>query len=171
MKLIFTSVLCLCVLPFSLSDHAQARSVPEMAARTASFVFDSFPPFDTYGEDVSPRDEKARLDNLVFSLRKEPDHVVYIFVYAGRLHCPGEAQKRLKRVRHHLVKTRGIAADRVILQDGGYREIFTVELFLWPRVSSPPSPVPIVDHSEARIRSDCQSIPRRCSGRHNSRKQ
>ena len=106
MKLSFTSLLCLCVLPL-LAGAAEARPIPEMPAVAVFFLPDSFPPFDVYDGNVSARDEKARLDNLVFYLRKEPDKVVYVFAYAGRRSCAGEVRQRLNRVRHHLVKTRG----------------------------------------------------------------
>jgi hypothetical protein len=134
-----------------------------MPVAAAFLLFDSFPPFDMYGDNVSARDEKARLDNLVFYLRQEQDRVVYVFAYGGRRSCPGEAQKRLNRVTRHLVKTRGIAADRVFARDGGYRENLMIELFLRQRDSEigPPSATPNVEPGEVEFRRNCKPSYRR----------
>lgn len=165
MRYILTYALCLCVSLLLCSEQTRAQAVPEKPP-----IVDFFP-FDTYG-NISTGDEKARLDNLAAFLLKDPEHVAYIFVYAGKRPCAGETQAKMAFVKNHFVKTRGIDPGRVILQDGGYREESMVELWLHLRTIefSPPSAAPNIDPAEVKIR-DCKPASRRRSGRGNGRKQ
>ncbi len=165
MKAILTSVLCLCAVLLFCNGEVSAQASPEMPPIVC------FLPFDTY-KNIPTEDEEARLDNLAIYLLRDPEQVAYIYVYAGRLTCAGEAELHLKRIAHHLVKTRGIKPDRVILRDGGFREEETVELLLWPRVSEfdPPSATPTIDRSEVKMRKDCRSSSRSRRPPHASRR-
>lgn len=82
--------------------------------------------FDSY-HDLDWEDEKARLNNFAHTLLSNPDLVGYILVYAGRRACRGEAIARAERAKRYVVK-RGIAADRIITRDGGYRGEVTTYL-------------------------------------------
>ena len=103
-----------------------------------------------YG-NIRFRDEKAMLDHYASRLRLDPDSVLYIFAFSGRRACKGEAKARAVRARNYLVQSRGIAADRIIWKDGGFRESLSVELWLRPRAQTPPEPTPTVDPSEAKV--------------------
>ena len=102
---------------------------------------------DEYG-DLSPGDEKARLDNFAAELKNDPDTTGYIISYAGRRARVNEAQSRATRAKNYLVSGHGIVAGRVVIIDGGYREDRTVELFVIPRDATAPAASPTVDPSE-----------------------
>jgi hypothetical protein len=71
-------------------------------------------------------DEQRALNHFAEILKKDPDLVGYIVVYAGRISCRGEAKYRAERAKKWVVK-QGVSPDRVIAMDGGYRvEVQTV---------------------------------------------
>ncbi len=120
---------------------------------------------DSYGK-VSWEEEKARLDNFAAHLQENPDDTGYIFVYAGRRACPGEAQTHAIRAKKYVVEVRGIEASRVVWRDGGYRENFSVGLHLSPSGMAELPVVPTIDQNEVEI-LDCKGkkISRRKRGR------
>jgi hypothetical protein len=165
MKFIFTSALCLCAVLLLSGQQTRAQSVPEKPT-----IVDFFP-FDVYGA-ISSGDERARLDNLATQLLKDPEQVAYIFVYAGRRPCADESRAKIARIKNHFVKTLGIKPERVILQDGGYRDELTVELWLWRRTIefSPPSATPHVAPGEVRMKN-CKPASRPRRRRRDGRRQ
>ena len=50
------------------------------------------PGYVEYG-DIRFRDEKAMLDHYASQLRLDPDAVVYIFAFSGRVACAGEVKR------------------------------------------------------------------------------
>jgi hypothetical protein len=167
MKFIHATLLCLCIRSVFGDRQVAAQTPggkPEIVDPTT---------FDVMSGNILPVDEKARLDNLMSSLRQEPDKVAYIFIYAGKRPCAGETRAKMAFVKNHLVKTRGIEPDRVILQDGGYRDELTTEMWLWPRTSElgTPSAVPTIDPDEVKTRRNCKPASRRRRGRKKSREQ
>ena len=113
--------------------------------------------FDEFG-DLSSEDEAARLDNFAIQLQHQSEAVGYIIVYAGRRARVGEAYTRSKRVKEYLEGHRGMMG-RVIAIDGGYREEFTIHLFVGPSDAAPPELSPTVEPSEVQIIDD-QARPR-----------
>jgi hypothetical protein len=91
--------------------------------------------FDTYG-NIKFNDEKARLDNYAIQLQNEPGSQGYIIVYGS---CTGEGQARADRAKDYLVNTRGIDAGRIVTVDGGCRSELSVELWIVPSGSTPPT--------------------------------
>ena len=77
--------------------------------------------FDRYG-NIRWEDEQARLDNFAIFLMQNPSFVGYIFVWAGRRACRGEAQARAVRAKNYLVRFRKIAENRIVWQDEGYND-------------------------------------------------
>lgn len=94
----------------------------------------------------------ARLDNLAVTLQNEPRLIAYIYAYGGHGDRRGEARMRLVRAKNYMVKNRGLAASRIVTRNGGYREDFTVEMYVIPRGIEPPSPIPLVAPKEIRFR-------------------
>src|SRR4026207_1754100 len=88
-------------------------------------------PFDIYG-NICFEDEKAHLDNFAITLEEDPNLIGYIVVYAGNESCAGEAQYRANRAKQWVLR-RGIAAQRIIVKDGGYRTDVTTQLQPWPK--------------------------------------
>ncbi len=106
---------------------------PHVSVREWRVAPDS--PFDSYG-NICFEDEKARLDNFAIALQQNPKWIGYIVVYAGNESCAGEAQYRANRAKRWVVR-RGVAAQRVIVKNGGYRTDVTTQLQPWPTDKPP----------------------------------
>lgn len=120
--------------------------------------------FDEFG-DVPCEDEWARLDGFAVALENDRRAKGYIIFYGGRRHrnpyrrnsrplLPrrGEADARAGRLKPYLVSHRGIASERVVLINGGYREDWTAELWIVPDGAAPPAAVPTVAPEEIKFR-------------------
>lgn len=116
--------------------------------------------FDEYG-DISFNDEKARLENIAVELQKEPNTQLYIIGYAGRKARAGEAQTRANRAKDYLDFDCRLDAARVIAIDGGHREELTLEFYIVPVGTEPPTPSPTLDPGEVEIIPDNVRPPRR----------
>ena len=106
--------------------------------------------FDEYG-DIAFSDEKARLDNFAIQLQSQADTRGYIMVYAGQKALFAEASKSGERAKSYLVNVRKLPIDKVVAIDGGYRESFTVQLFIAPKDSAPPIADPTLDPSQVQV--------------------
>jgi hypothetical protein len=103
--------------------------------------FDEFPV-------VAFDDIKARLDLYAVELQNKPDATGYVFVYGGRTSRVGAADKLIERSRAYLVTNRGIPAERLVIANGGYRDVEQYELWLVPQGADLPQPSPTVAPSE-----------------------
>jgi hypothetical protein len=112
--------------------------------------------FDSYGS-VAIDDERARLSLFAAQLLQQPGAQGYVLFYGGRRGSPGASRAAGKRAKAHLVKERGIAADRIVIVEGGLREKLTVELWIVPMGSIPPKPEPTIDSGTVKpIKSPVQ---------------
>jgi hypothetical protein len=89
------------------------------------------PRFAEYG-NIRASDERAVLDHFAKQLVMSPDEIAYVLIYAGQEACTNEARLRLVRIKNYLVKKHAIAADRVVLKDGGFRSDLSTQLWLLP---------------------------------------
>jgi hypothetical protein len=127
-------------------------------------------PIDYYG-NIRFEDEKARLDNFAIELQTSPSINGYIDCYGGRVGRRGEARTRCERAKRYLTRHRGIAPERLVLVDGGFREQLDVGLWLLPPGTNF-TPSPTVDPAAVRftnepIKRKGQATPRRVKqGRH-----
>jgi hypothetical protein len=104
-----------------------------------------------YG-DTSCEEEMAHLDNYAISLQVDPNLRGYIVVYGGRRGTRRrQMSARLYRIRRYLTTNRGIQARRIVTARGGFRERFTVELWLVPRGESIPATTSTVNPREVRF--------------------
>ena len=163
MKVISTSLLCLCAMLVLCRGQAQAQSDPQNLTDALSH------PVDTLYGNLSLEDERARLDNLAVALQQDKEQIAYLLLYAGRLACAGEIQARAARMKNYLVKRHGIRPERVVWKDGGYRDESVVEVLLWSRSAGEASVVPTVASNEARIKN-CESKSKGRQVRRNRRK-
>lgn len=109
---------------------------------------------DSFGA-VNCEDEMARLDSFAIELQTAPDARGYILVYGGRRDTKlDEIQIRGARMKRYLIENRGVMSDRVQVLNGGYRENFTVELWLVPHGESAPSASPTINEKDVRLKKD-----------------
>lgn len=106
--------------------------------------------FDEWGK-LPVNDENARLDNIAIYLQKDqPAWVVYLMFYDGKRACAGELKARAVRAKKWLMK-RGIAEDRIIWKNAGYREEFTVQVWTWKRDVGEPGNYSTVSLNDVRV--------------------
>jgi hypothetical protein len=97
--------------------------------------------------------EMAFLDVLANNLSEQPDLRAYVLIYGGRKDTKrDEVHIRGARMQRYLVETRGITTTRVEVIDGGYRERFTVELWLVPKGAESPVASPTVKLQQVRFK-------------------
>lgn len=100
--------------------------------------------FDEFG-DISYEDAAARMDNFATQLLNQPTAQGYIIAYAGRHDLLGVGNRYALRLKNYILfNPRGIQADRIVAIDGGRRENTTVEVWIVPQGSVPPSPKPTI---------------------------
>ncbi len=111
-------------------------------------------PFDSYGKTPF-EDAEARLDSFMIqltNLNEGTSHYRgFIIVYAGRSAVAGEAGSIAKCSKNYLVSVREAAPDALIAVDGGYRDEFTVELYIMPNDAYPPLLMPTVSPKKVEI--------------------
>src|ERR1051326_8587042 len=108
-------------------------------------IFDEFSGFNC--EDV-----KARLDNFAIHLMQEQNLQGYIIVYGGKRVWRGETQAWINASREYLVKTRGLAKERLTIVNGGYRESITMQLWIIPKDANPPTATPTIQRKDIRFK-------------------
>jgi hypothetical protein len=84
---------------------------------------------EEYG-DVVLEVEQNYLDLLAQRLRDDPGAMPWVIAYAGRAAYENEAIERAEQAKRYLVEKHGIEPRRVVVVDGGFREVRTVELWL-----------------------------------------
>ena len=111
-------------------------------------------PYDSYGK-LPFEDAEGRLDNFLLQLQNMNEgrshYRGFIIVYAGRAAHPAEASTIAECSRNYLVSVRNAAPDSVIATDGGYRDQFTVELYIMPNDAYPPLLMPTVSPKQIEI--------------------
>jgi hypothetical protein len=125
----------------------RASASTEVVKKTPPVVeckqFDQFP-------SVAFDDDKARLDNLAIELQGAPDDTAYIMIYAGRTSRAGQADMLGKRTLDYLVNQRGVDARRIVIVNGGYRDMDSIEIWLCPPGAKTPQPTPTVQPGDAQ---------------------
>ena len=102
-------------------------------------------------------DQQQRLDNYALLLEKSPQAQGFILVYGGKKDrfgqnpSRGEARFRADAIKNYLVNTRGIKGERLRAIDGGYRETWTVELYVCPFDSAQPTPTPTLTAKQIKF--------------------
>jgi PKD domain-containing protein len=95
--------------------------------------------------------QNSRLDAFAKRLQQQPENQAYILVYGGRRGVAGEARASAARAKDYLVKTHGIDAGGIVTADGGYKEAFTVELWIVPPTAMLPPAEPTVDPKDVEL--------------------
>lgn len=116
--------------------------------------------FDEYGM-LYCDDELARLDNYAIQLQLHSNAKGHVIVYGGRNDTwRNQIRDRLSRIKKYLTTNRRIDGRRIVLVNGGYRESFTVELWVVGEGEEPPETKPTVERKSVKFRgrereSDC----------------
>ena len=117
--------------------------------------------YDCIG-DVQNDDLKARLDNFAIELQNIPDAKGYIYIYTGQyLRRAGNYERRERFIRNYMVNTRGFDANRLVIQNGGYRATSAYELFIVPQGRTPPQATPTTDLNPEVVAPPTNERPRR----------
>ena len=111
--------------------NCSASCTVQIPRKISSTMVDYYPP-------IRLNDEKARLDNFAIQLQNEPNAKGYVVVYGGTKANSAEKQKRMGRAYDYLVHTRGISTDRLVMMEGGTRDVTTTELWIVPLGADPP---------------------------------
>jgi hypothetical protein len=98
-----------------------------------------FPPrkFDLYGQ-IGRASEAQRLNQFVVELENNPSAQGYVMVFGKVGSDPTKITARIHRIGEYLTDKRGIEPGRIVTVDGGFRDQFTVELWLVPQGAKPP---------------------------------
>jgi hypothetical protein len=111
-------------------------------------------PYDSYGK-IPFEDAEARLDTFVTQLldlnQGTPHYRGFIIVYAGRSAQAAEASTVAECSKNYLVKVREADPETIVAADGGYRDEFTVELYIMPNDAYPPMLMPTVSPKKVQI--------------------
>jgi hypothetical protein len=117
-------------------------------------------------EDICCDEEKQRLESFALELQKNPDASAYLMFYGGRSysscwydyprHRPrlpykGEAEARSTMAKPYLVHL-GVEPERFVVVNGGYRQSWTMELWIVPYGAAEPAPAPQFRLDEIKFR-------------------
>ena len=108
-----------------------SRFCPKTASSASELYVKEFSStkIEEYG-DVSVDVERNYLDVMAQRLRDEPGLRPWIIAYAGRFAYQNEAMERAEQAKRYLVEKHGIEPLRIVVRDGGFREVRSVELWL-----------------------------------------
>lgn len=101
-------------------------------------------------------EERRHLDQLAQHLKTGPsESIAYIMSYAGKKACINESEWRAKRARQYLIESHSIPSSRLVIVEAGFRENWTVELYIQPPRTCGPLPNPTLINTDARVRGRC----------------
>jgi hypothetical protein len=137
-------------------DHKLRCGEPRYAAPVPPGAQNKFEqrPFDSFGR-LPFTDAETRLDTFLAVLlnlnQGSPHYRGFIITYGGRSAHPNEAATFAECAKTYLVRERQANPEFLISRDGGYRDEFTVELFIMPNDAYPPMLTPTVSPRKVRI--------------------
>ena len=122
--------------------------------------------FDDYG-NTNCDDYRARLDNLLTELNNSPDSKGYVLVYEGDLEVRsydkkgkfqgnkivrsdvGTAKEVIIFYRNHLFFRR-FPSERIVFVEAGFREKYSIQLWVVPNGADAPKPLPTLKKLKQR---------------------
>lgn len=129
---------------------------PELTFTTACALIvnpqcSSAPVIDQYSV-ISLDEERKHLDQFAERLKTGPaQSIAYIVSYAGARACINESDWRAKRAQKYLVENYSIPRSRVVTVEGGFKENWTVELFVQDSGDCGPLPKPTLINTQAEV--------------------
>lgn len=134
-----------------LSGYSLECPVESTTAISKTAIGVSHFKFDEFG-NIHNGDAKARLDALTITLQNDPNLQVHVVIYGGRFGSSSEVSRRQIFIRDYLIESRGIAGERIILVNGGYRNELSGELWLSLKGTNAPLLTPTVDKKYVSIK-------------------
>ncbi len=135
-KTIFSRLLLSCLV-FAFSTTIQAQNASEKHSLFGAVKCD---------------EEMAILDSIENKLKSYPFTTAYFCAYGGRRDTKrNEVRIRSARMKRYLTETCGIESNRVETVSAGFREKFTVEVWLISVGETPPKPTPTVSRKKVRF--------------------
>ena len=113
--------------------------------------------FARYEKGTNDEEIREALDGFAVFLEYNPSYRADIIAYGGRRSCRGEARKRAQLAMKYLTNEKGIAAERVAIRDGGYRDKWAVELWKGVDGATRPSSMLTIDRNKVTILKNCHS--------------
>jgi hypothetical protein len=112
-----------------------------------------FVKFDEFG-DLSCKDEIARLDNFAYQLKRDSEAQGAVIVYGGKNGYVNEAEARGQRIKEYLLNEQKLDPRWVKVENGGFRNELTVELWVLPRLAGDLhlAPSNLVSKDEVRLK-------------------
>lgn len=102
---------------------------------------------------VSCDEEMAILDRIENTLKSYPLATGYFFVYGGKSDTKrNEIDLRSARMKRYLIENRGIESSRVQMVNAGFRDKFTVEVWIVSVGEDVPKPKPTVSSKKIRFK-------------------
>jgi hypothetical protein len=121
--------------PTTKDAHLRCDCFPALDESTSRSIH-----WDEFGL-VSIDSLPARLDNYSVDLfNRSPELTGYVIIYRGKRTSSKVMLRYRQSITRHLIQTRKLPPERLVILDGGYREDPAFELFMMSRELSPPEP-------------------------------
>ena len=112
--------------------------------------------FEEYYDDTSQDKIREILDAFGQHLKANPSLRAFLISYGGKHSCSNEALLRARLATAYLSKMHGISSRRSTILNGGYREVWVVELWVGSPAATPPSPARTINKKRVMISGDCK---------------
>ena len=134
--------------PPELGNHKSCVVTVDPTCTSASMI-------DQYS--APSNNEIQHLDRFAERLKSSSaDSIGYMISYAGKNACIYEGNWRASRARDYLIERHSIPAKRVIAVDGGFRDEWTVELFIQTNATCGPLPAPTRKRVDVHVSGRCR---------------
>lgn len=134
-------------------DGLALRSCPNTASSYSKLYVREYSStkIEEYG-DITFEVERNYLEVLAQRLVDDPGARPWIIAYAGRVAYENEARERADQAKQYLVEKHRIEPERIVVIDGGFREVRSVELWLEePGALNEPLATPTLKREEVQI--------------------
>jgi len=128
-----------------LKVKVRVIGLPAGCSDTAEFVYGELQvegdpvPFDEWGR-LSREDELGRLDLAATEWKQKPSHFLYFIVYLAQNETVASERERINRISNHLIKTRRIPKEHVVILKGGKLGHHRTVIIFVPQCAFPAPP-------------------------------
>ena len=112
--------------------------------------------FEEYSADTSLDKVREILDAFAQHLKSNPTLRALLISYGGKQSCRNEPLLRGRLATRYMSKMYEISTNRSTIRNGGYREDWTVELWVGSPGATPPSPTRTISRKRVMISGNCK---------------